>query len=96
MASTANNASRIELEGDLTIERVSALRQSIVEAQPVQISLNGVERVDLAGVQLLVSVHKSLADPQRAPLFCDVPDAVATQVQQLGLDVDLFAAGGQA
>ena len=96
MASTANNASPMTLEGDLTIERVTAVRQAIIDAAPTQISLNGVERIDLARVQLLVSAHKSLSDKSDQPLFCEVPETVAAQVQQLGLDVDLFRMDGQA
>ena len=57
----------VALTGPMTIERAGELREGLLEAfalgKKVQLSLAGVTEVDLTGLQLLCSAHRSaLAD----------------------------------
>jgi len=51
------------LEGDLTVSNTAAFRQRLLEAlgqsDQVEIDLDGVSAVDLAGLQLLCSAHRT-------------------------------------
>ena len=56
---------RLSMRGDLTIYEVRAAREqllALLPAQPVpwQLDLGGLDELDSAGVQLLLSLHKTL------------------------------------
>lgn len=64
-AATADTPARLRLDGDLTIYEVRAAREhllALLPAQPVpwQLDLGGLGELDSAGVQLLLSLHKTL------------------------------------
>ncbi|HJV65454.1 MAG TPA: STAS domain-containing protein [Geomonas sp.] len=56
-------ATRLEIGGEMTIERAGELRESLLEAfqagKPVQLSLSAVTSLDASGLQLLCSAHRT-------------------------------------
>ncbi len=64
-ARTGTEASTLVLEGPLTFQTIHAHRDAIMKSMgssgDLTIDLSGVESIDLAGAQLLVAVHRSLA-----------------------------------
>lgn len=54
---------RLKVEGGMTIAQVGQLRESVLqgfaEAERVTLDLTGVHEVDVAGLQLLCSTHRS-------------------------------------
>lgn len=62
---TADTPAQLLLDGDLTIYEVRAAREqllALLPTQPVpwQLDLSGLAELDSAGVQLLLSLHKTL------------------------------------
>ena len=85
---------RLSVHGDLTIYEASETRQTLVALLgegpgPGALGLGGLEEIDSAGLQLLLSLQKTLA--QGAPVL-DLPEQARALVELLRLE-SLYPAG---
>ncbi|MBF0155065.1 MAG: STAS domain-containing protein [Magnetococcales bacterium] len=81
----------LTLTGDLTIQHAQELKESLLEAtlQSMHLNLNfkDVERVDLAGLQLLCAAHRSLLGRKKTlAVVSQVPDSLKEAVKAAGFD----------
>ena len=62
-AGSSNNSSRLDLNGELTIQRIAELKQQLCsalqDADGLVLNLKEVSRADLTFLQLLCSAHRS-------------------------------------
>lgn len=100
---------RLSLEGELTVSNAAVLRERFLEAlaqsEQVEIDLDGVSAVDLAGLQLLCSAHRTAVAQGKALTLKDgqVPALqqaramsgfVFTRSCRFNPSADCFFAGG--
>ncbi len=89
MAMTQGSRGRtLVLEGDLTIQHVLELRDALVRAaeEPgaLWLDVSGVERLDMAGLQVLSAAERGFSDGLR--LTGSVPETIRQVVQEAGLE----------
>ncbi|MBF0175652.1 MAG: STAS domain-containing protein [Magnetococcales bacterium] len=81
----------LTLAGDLTIQHARELKEALIDAvtQSMHLNLNfkDVERVDLAGLQILCAAHRSLLGRSKTlAIVSQVPDAFKAAVKVAGYD----------
>nr|CRH07023.1 putative Anti-sigma-factor antagonist [Candidatus Magnetococcus massalia] len=79
----------LSLSGDLTIQHAADLQTTLVEAaescDSVTLNISKVERVDVAGLQLLCSFHRTLLDNGKSlKVQGKVPESFVTSAQAAG------------
>ncbi|MBX7059359.1 MAG: STAS domain-containing protein [Leptospirales bacterium] len=66
-----------ELSGEVTVDRAASLRSELLGVWPIdELRLNGVSRIDLAGLQLLAAAKKMAKSEGRRLVFSAHSDAV--------------------
>jgi anti-anti-sigma regulatory factor len=67
---------KTEIENNLTVENIKTvammLSKNFKKHEDLLIDLSGVEKLDLAGIQLLLSVQKSGRQNNKPVLFCGI------------------------
>lgn len=90
-------ASGLELSGDMTIQRIAALKAQVSEAlagsDKLVLKLKDVERADLTFLQLLCSAHRTAVSSGKI-LCCDeVSEAVDQAISDAGFIRDNMGCG---
>ncbi|MBF0136277.1 MAG: STAS domain-containing protein [Magnetococcus sp. DMHC-1] len=81
----------LTLSGDLTIQHAQelkeALHDAIVQTMHLNLNFKDVDRVDLAGIQLLCSAHRSILERKKTlALVSPVPDTFKEAIRTSGFD----------
>ncbi|MBF0426185.1 MAG: STAS domain-containing protein [Magnetococcales bacterium] len=81
----------LTLTGDLTIQHAQELKESLLEAalQSMHLNLNfkDVDRVDLAGLQLLCAAHRALLERKKGlTVVSQVPDVLKEAIKTAGFE----------
>lgn len=80
----------VSFRGPCGIARIGELHRLLVEALPrdqIEIDLSGVESVDTAFVQLVVSASSTAVRRDKAFRLTGVPDDVAASFQRAGFSI---------
>lgn len=79
-----------KIEGDLTVYRVAELREGILPfssgANKITVDLQGVAECDAAGLQLLISLKKTVEEAGKEFLMMHSPNSVVELVREVGLE----------
>lgn len=90
-----NNSVVLAIEGDIFIQDVTALRESILaglaDSPKVVMDLSNVGEIDTAGAQLLLAATRSASDCGKCVLLQGGRQAVSSIEERLGLEL----AGGK-
>lgn len=104
------NGKRLCLEGELTISNAADFRQGLLEALEqgdcLELDLDAVTAIDLAGLQLLCSAHRTAVAGEKSLTLKDsLPPALKEACANAGFDfyrncrcnqgTDCFCAGGR-
>jgi ABC-type transporter Mla MlaB component len=104
------NGRRLSLEGELTVSNAADLRQGLLAAleqsDRLELDLDAVTAIDLAGLQLLCSAQRTAMAGEKSLTFKDaLPPALQEACANAGFDfyrscrcnqgADCFCAGGR-
>lgn len=80
---------KLTFEGEITLREVSAMaddfREALKEAEHLMINLEGTTDIDLSVLQLLCSVHRSLAEKgKQLEIDGTIPGTISRKVVEAG------------
>lgn len=85
----SGESGRLTLRGDVTIQQAESLKEALLESisvsQRLELDMEKIERIDLSGLQLLCSAHRTLLSTGKdIQVIGAVPDVFRQTILEAG------------